>query len=637
MLITHQTSRGAGMGILMSPLSLLNEQLRDRVAASTFGGQPISAHYLPGYPGKKGDPVQLARYKAAHEAFYKDLGVQFGPRGSVRFTGKGAVAADAQGNPTGWRGHFVTAVMSTEKAAALPGTRLGGVVSTLNEAGLVKAVGVDEAHELSDASRWMGRQLGDSLDEVASSATRMLVSGSFTSEDITTLSAVHHVDPEDVHPVSDARNPQVHWRAVEDDKGEIAKTLALTGKDPAMIFSGNIPSQKGIIAEVVKAGYNAFRFHKSKSVDPLTQAEEALAKDKLTSRVGMSKGDVGVLSNAAATGLHRPEVRSVTQIDPYSFRSVVQASGRLRPPLPGDPQERFFTLQTRSEKFSNRANKIAKTQNRLSDENYLGATFLDLRAQQAAGKFTGGWQEQHGQMEEAVQARLEAEGLHKYSAQNALSYMEETGLINLKPGASLYDDQGQPTGERDFGWEFAQGVGATSPEIGDYLRNSTVRSRTEIDPATGTYKDISIRERARSDIQYASREQAVMKKGWDAAAAIRKSMGDTEEGKRAAGDFMQDFTGGWKDLKTGGIQGVETYAASIIPKELAKRYVEAIEKAITVHEEEIAAGKSQNEADEELHQGEASGLRADQGQSRCGKHRERRRQAQDVSGQGRSR
>lgn len=580
MLITHQTSKGAGFGVILSPLSVLNKQLASRVSDTEFGGEKMQGFWLPGYPGRGGKPSDLKEYQERHDAFYKALGVEFDGRGGHRFTGKGAVAVDRATGKLSWRGAPVTAVMSYEKFAASPGSRLGGVIDDLNKAGLFNAIGVDEAHEISDAGRYMGRQMDLAADTIGSGASRLFVSGSFTSEDISALQQVHGIDPDwtegegGTQYITKARNPNVKWRAVDaGDKRGLEDTLALTGDAPAMVFSGHIGAQRGLVDRIKKMGRDVFRFHRSATVDPLSEQEKSTAEAKLERTGGIARNEVGVLSPAAATGLSHQEVANVVQYNPYSERGIIQAAGRLRDPQAGDvDQERYYTMIASERSFRSRAGLVSKTQKRLANMNYLGGLFKSLEAANAAGEFKGTWKEQANQMEEYVQAKLEKEKLHGYSANNAMAYLEESGALSL--GRVVDPD----TGESDFAWNF-QNIGSNAVEAGDWLGNQSIASRTEVDPATRKYKKVSIKSRAISDIDLTRRSEEALGDLWKASMNVSKGVGGGEAGAQAAGDYVRNAMDAWKQRNGGGVSGLEEHIRGIVPRDLSDRLVTAIRDA----------------------------------------------------------
>lgn len=580
-ILVGQAAKG-GLSILTSPFSALNEQLQTRLRQSE-----VSGFYLPGWPGEGAPQSELDAYEAAHKDFYDYLGIEPKGRGwSFKFDPNtkettGAIDVDPATGRMKWKEGYApaTATMSFEKFAMLRQSRLGRILSTLSNEGLLNFVGIDEAHQLFGASRELGRYIPETLDEMFPGKRTILTSGSLTSRQINVLQGEYDVADENVYKIrrDPATQAKLRWRFDQPTEGWTNRAMAFGKGGPGIVFSGHIGEQEELMAELREGGYSPFRFHRDPN-RPLSEVESRASLEKLT-KTGLQPGEVGVLSSAGSTGLDRPEVASVAAKNPYGVENLIQEAGRLR----AADDVRTFTMAATPESYERRFESIQATQEYLSSNANLANIYTRLRS--ASSEFHPNWKIAGQQQQQFVGDILESEGLHRYSASNVISYLREAGLIQID---DVVDDEGHAY----RGWSFTDQ--STTSEIAARMEHLTAKSRFQTEG--GRLQKVPLSERAREDIEWAYREQGAMKKLTMMAAALTTS--GLPGADFEAGELIRQGADVWQAESGGGLAGFEQYVETHAPQQLAQRYEQAVLKAAEAYEAEAGTSKTVNEAKE---------------------------------------
>lgn len=559
-MIAAAGSRGSAMSIITSPLTDLNKQLAER-----FSDAGIESHFLPGHPGHGAPAEEVAEYEGAHQKFYDDLGVSF-EEGEVVATGKGKIQVDAEGK---WsmKGAPMSAHMSFEKAAILKDTKLGSVFRKLDKEGLMSFVAVDEAHELTAASRHMGRYLEDSLSDVASGARRLFVSGSVSSEQMGSISAQHDVPEGNIVRVPYKRDESITWRAIRavGSEEQIAAAVEESARtEGAGLIMSRIEQQPGIAKGLREKGLEPYRYHK-RADDPLPKAELEAATEKIISGEFAPKERL-VASTAAGTGVNLNVLESGVDINPISGEAVLQHSGRLRTGEEG--QQRTYSIISSEASYYNRGRRIKQTGEVLADPNALAGIYRGLRTAHEAGRYDKNWKLASRQMQADIGGILNTEGLYEHAKASIPSYLQEGGFISL---TAVTDPD---TNEQFFGYKFNDP--GTQSEVAARIGDAQVRRSGKMGGDMSTTQ--SITDKIRSDTEVAVRSQVAMGSAFEQATTAGFSA-------EKAGEFVRRSA---EAYERGGIREQEAYSNIGLPKQISEEYVDAVKGATKAYIENTA-------------------------------------------------
>ena len=601
-----------GVSLVVSPLSTLNQQLAEKMT-----GAGLAGFFLPGHPGEGAPAHKWQAYEEAHQAFYKHLGVRWSEKSGgwvINEEEPGVLqpvrekterrryrtnpdnpqileSYEEEGPVTGFRwdpeAPPAVAVMSYEKLANLPKTRLGQLMTSLGKHGLVPFLGMDEPSTVFEAGRPMARYIQESLEEMGlGDVVKGATGGDITEQQIDQLERIFGFTQ--AERITKKPHPQVTWRAFEKSTTrstqEITEALKYTGDKPAIVFPANIARHEAVMKAI---GGGAFQFHKdpSRAMDPqrLKFAEEKLkasGPEVEAGRAGILRGEVGVLSSAAGIGIDRPEVANVVTENPYTMRTLEQQPGRLRDPFgPWADEQRAVSLVWDASTYQERIRSVSKSQHEMQSPTFIPRMYDYLRSMESS--FDKNWITASGQMDTALQKKLKEMDLYQYSASDIRALMSEPdiGLMDIGPVGEGED--------RYFGWRFKDR--GTIEQLTQRVEGTQVKS------AVSPTELMSVPERIKQDLEVREKELGVMLD----VMKLTRNLPTSEE----RGELLRTFFGEWKgEQGKGGLSGIEAgrrFADVSVPKAIAERYTDAVVEATKVMEESIGTGKSKVAAEKE--------------------------------------